>query len=217
MDPGADRTVLGALLAGGRSRRFGSNKAFARVGGLELVHRAAGSLAPVTGTVVLIADDAGSYSDEGFEIRPDRVPGVGALGGIATAVAWAREEELRGAVVLACDMPFVPTALLAELARRLREDNAVLPASSGPRGLEPLCAAYGVECLGAIDAAIARGDRPVISFLPDIQVELLEAGDVATFGDPETMFFNVNRPVDRTRAEQLLALGTAAAPDSEEA
>ena len=208
--------LLGTLLAGGQSRRYGSNKAFARVGGEDLARRAARTLEAVTGRVVLVANDRDLFGGMGLELRPDRVPGLGALGGIGTAVAWAREEGRRGALVLACDMPLVPPALLAELACRLRPDGAVVPASDGPRGLEPLCAAYGAECLGAIDRALDRGDRAIVSFFPDVRVEILDAATVCGFGDPDTMFFNVNRPEDRLRAEELLAGRSPDAPPRED-
>jgi molybdopterin-guanine dinucleotide biosynthesis protein A len=82
---------------------------------------------------------------------------------------------------------------------------AVLPASDGPRGLEPLCAAYGTGCLPAIEAAIDRGDRAVISFFGDVDLRVLDAAEVARHGAAEHMFMNVNRPRDRIRAEGILA------------
>jgi len=207
--------VLGALLAGGRSRRYGSNKAFARVGGQELVRRAVRSLEAVADRVILVADDVDAYAGLGLEVTPDRVAGLGALGGIATAVCRARDEGCRGALVLACDMPFVPPALLAELARRVPREGVVVPQSGGPRGVEPLCAAYGADCLAAIDRAVARGERAVISFFGEVRVEVLDTATVSAFGDPESMFFNVNWPEDRRRAEQLLAGPAGSAPSAE--
>jgi molybdopterin-guanine dinucleotide biosynthesis protein A len=191
-------------MAGGLSRRYGTDKAFARVGGIPLVRRAAAALRSVTGRVVLLGGDDDRYVAVGLETRPDVVPGVGALGGVQTAVAWARDEGLVGALVLACDMPFVPSGLLAELADGLHHGSVVVPASHGPRGFEPLCAAYGTGCMEAIDAAVGRGDRAVISFFSEVDVKVLAPAAVSRHGDPDTIFFNVNRPEDRALAESLL-------------
>lgn len=198
-------SVLGAVLAGGLSRRFGTDKAFARLGDASLVRRAARSLAPAVARVVVVANDVEGHEAEGLPVRSDLVPGIGPLGGLHTAVSWALEDRYRGVVVVATDMPFVPSSLLEVLVDRLGPGMAVVPESRSPRGFEPLCAAYDVACLPAIQSAIDREDRAVISFFDDVRVERLDLADVSRHGDPETIFFNVNRPEDRARAAELLA------------
>ncbi|NNK49379.1 MAG: molybdenum cofactor guanylyltransferase [Gemmatimonadetes bacterium] len=215
MSDGPRSDILGVVLAGGRSRRYGSDKAFAELGGVSLVQRAARTLMPLVDRVVVVANDLDRHSAEEQTVRPDLVSGIGPLGGLHTAVAWAAEEGMRGAVVLATDMPFVPTPLLEDLASTLEPGAAVLPASRGPRGFEPLCAAYDVGCLPAIEAAIEKGDRAVISFLPAVDLRIVELARVSSYGDPDTMFFNVNRPEDHFRADALLAALRAAEPEPE--
>ncbi len=205
MSGGPRSDILGVVLAGGRSRRYGSDKAFAQLGGVSLVQRAARTLLPLAGRVVVVANDLDRHSLEGQPVRPDLVSGLGPLGGLHTAVAWAAEDAMRGVVVLATDMPFVPTPLLDDLVGRLERGAAVVPASRGPRGFEPLCAAYDVGCLPAIEAAIEKGDRAVISFFPAVDLRIVELARVSAYGDPDTMFFNVNRPEDHVRADALLA------------
>ena len=209
MIPDPRSAILGAVLAGGRSRRFGSDKAFADLGGVSLVRRAARSLDAAGGRVVVVANDLEKDLLEGVTVRPDLVPGIGPLGGLHTAVSWAAEEDLRSVLVLATDMPFVPPRLLQALAARLGPGVAVVPKSRSRRGFEPLCAAYDVACLPAIEAAIERGDRAVVSFFADVEVRYLDLAEVSSHGDPDAMFFNVNRPEDRRRADELLAEGRA--------
>ena len=197
--------ILGVVLAGGRSMRYGSDKAFADLGGSSLARRAVRVLEMVAGRVVLVANDLERHTPAGLPVRPDLISGIGPLGGLHTAVAWAAEEGLRGVVVLATDMPFVPASLLKALTGELDPGVAAVPASRGPRGFEPLCAAYDVHCLPAIEAAIERGDRAVVSFFPDVAVRLMNLAAVSSHGDPDTIFFNVNRPEDHLRADELLA------------
>ena len=118
---------------------------------------------------------------------------------------WARDAGCDAALTVACDMPFVSGELLAHLAGMAGGTVAAVPASDGPRGFEPLCAAYGTGCLAAIEAAIERGDRAVISFFGDIDLRVLDAAEVARYGRAEHMFMNINRPADRIRAEGILA------------
>ena len=144
-----------------------------------------------------------TFRQLGLPMRPDLKPGHGSLGGILTAVDWAREEGCRGALVAACDMPFLSAGLLKQLAQDAEPTDVVAPASDSRRGLEPLCAFYGVATQPAIQAALERGDRQVVSFFPDVQLHVLPREEVAEFGEPDTLFLNVNTPEDRERAEQI--------------
>ena len=195
--------ILGALLAGGKNRRYGSNKALETIGGISLIDRALGVLDVVCPQVVIVANESAPYEHTGRPIRPDSRPGSGVLGGILTALHWAAEAERDGALVLACDMPFVAPGLLAELIRRAGRDGISIAESDGPRGMEPLCAVYGVGCVPYIEQALDRGERAVVSFFPDVPVRRLERAEVKEFGHPERMFFNMNRPEERTMAEEL--------------
>lgn len=195
--------ALAVVLAGGRSRRFGSPKAQATVDGRPLLGHALATLDAVAPAAVIVANEPLGPAGDRREVRPDVRPGSGVLGGLLTAVEWARDAGREAAVVLACDMPFVPPALLARLLGLAGPEVACVPESHGPRGLEPLCAVYGVGCAAAMAGALDRGDRAVISFFSDIEVRRLPLSAVEFFGDPERLFFNVNRPEERDTAERL--------------
>lgn len=189
-------------MAGGQNRRYGGEpKALEAVGGEAIAVRAIRALGAAASRVVLVANEPETFRSLSLEIRPDIRPGLGALGGIHTAVVWAEEEGCRGALVAACDMPFLSAELLQRLADGAGAAEVVAPASDSRRGLEPLCACYGVDCRPAIEAALERGDRHVTSFFPDVQVRTLPREVVAEFGDPDLLFLNVNTPEDRERAE----------------
>ncbi len=130
---------------------------------------------------------------------------MGALGGILTAVLWARELNHQAALVTACDMPFLDTSLLQELVARAEPAQAWLPESHGPRGIEPLCAVYGIECASEIEGALERGDRAIVHGLSRLDKRILPLEVVQRYGDPDLLFLNVNRPADRSRAEGMLA------------
>ena len=114
------------------------------------------------------APDAGGWRP-GLRVVPDVRPGLGALGGIYTAVV-----EAPGPVVcVAWDMPFVSVALVQALAAGLDAHDAMLAESDGRRGVEPLCAAYGPACRDAIAATLDAGDLRAIGFHQRISVGIL--------------------------------------------
>jgi molybdopterin-guanine dinucleotide biosynthesis protein A len=201
--------VLGVIMAGGQSTRFGSPKALALVGGERVVDRVARTLSSVTTDVMLIANDEAVAREIGIAWRPDRVHGLGPLGGFDAALAWAEERSARGILVAGCDMPFLSASLLFALLQRADATgaDAVLPESEGPRGMEPLTAYYGIGCIPAIRSAIARGDHRLIAFHGDVHMERLSLAAVREHGDPARMFMNMNTPDDLSRANTMMQHG----------
>ncbi len=106
-----DAAILGAVLAGGRSSRFGSDKAAALFAGRPLIDHAADVLRPWVHAVVVIGGD-----------RPGAIPDrpradLGPLGGLAGALAHARDAGFGTVLTLSCDTPRLPDGLLADLIR----------------------------------------------------------------------------------------------------
>lgn len=192
--------MRGVILAGGGATRFeGRPKGLELVGGRRILDRVADVLVEALGPPPLIvanAPDAVSWRPD-LEVVADDRPGLGALGGIYTAV-------LRGpapVVVVAWDMPFPTAALIRALADGLQDADACLPSSGGPRGIEPLCAAYGPACRSAIEQCIAERDLRAIGFHRFLRVGILPIESVTKLVDPALAFFNVNTANDLAEAE----------------
>jgi molybdopterin-guanine dinucleotide biosynthesis protein A len=200
-------TPFGAILAGGQSRRYGTPKALAEVGGARIIDRVVAVMGRVVPDLILLANEPDLFRNLKLPTRPDARPGAGALGGIHTGLLWAREAGRPGILAVACDMPFPCEALLARLRDAAfsggdRGPDVLAPESRGRRGLEPLFAAYGVGCIGAIETALDAGDRRMIGFHPSVRVETIPLPEVETLCDPELAFLNVNTPEERERAER---------------
>jgi molybdopterin-guanine dinucleotide biosynthesis protein A len=149
---------------------------------------------------LLVANDPEAAAwHPGLQVVPDLRPGLGALGGIYTAVIQAPAPV----VAVAWDMPFVTVPLVRALAAGLEGADACLPASQGPRGLEPLCAAYGPACGPAIEAALDRDDLRAIGFHDRVKTGILSSTQVRQFGEPAILFFNVNTAEDLQKADRL--------------
>jgi molybdopterin-guanine dinucleotide biosynthesis protein MobB len=196
---------LGVILAGGASTRFGSPKALAIVGGRRIVDRVRDALEAAVPEVVVSANDPGLFAELGLPMRLDDVPGLGALGGIHTALRWAAETGCSGALVVACDMPWVSTPLLRMIVQRAAstEADAVVPESGGRRGMEPLCAWYSIRCLPRIERMMAEGERRVHRLLiGGVDAEVIPLAEVRRIGDPDLLFLNVNTVDDLRLAEE---------------
>ena len=190
------------LLAGGKARRFGGKaKGLLEVEGERILDRLVNVCLDAFGVrPLLVANDpdAGTWRSD-LRVVPDRLPGTGTLGGLYTAVA----EAGTAIMVVAWDMPFVTAALLRYLSSGLARADAALPASPNRRGIEPLCAAYGLACLGPMERAIKRGDYRAIAFHAEVRVEVEPLDVIRTFGDPSRLFFNINTPEDLRAAGEF--------------
>jgi len=161
----------------------------------------AGALRSVVSDIVLIANaaDAHDWLPGARVVRDARAERASVVG-IHTALTAAAGEPV---LVVAWDMPFVSAPLLAILRDRLRPGlDAVVP--EGTDGLEPFCAVYAPSALAAIDAAIERHELRLGDVLASFgAVDRVPAAEVARFGPPETLFFNVNDRADLARAERM--------------
>jgi len=187
---------VGAVLAGGRSSRFGAPKALAELGGRTLLERALESVAAAGLEPVVVArQDSPLPSRLPGQVVHDPPGDAHPLRAIGAAL-----RDGRAAVVLPCDMPFVPAPLLAWLAA-LSEPLAV--AEIGGR-LQPLLGRYSPSIAAELEAAAERSEAVSAAVLA-LGARRVSEEELRRFGDPATIGFNVNRPEDLACAGRLLA------------
>ena len=171
--------TLGAVIAGGASRRFGSDKAAADLDGKALLERVVAALTPQVEAIALVGHDW-----PGCETLADRPPGVGPLGGLAAALAFAAERGFGGVLAVPVDVHPLPCDLVPLLAG---EGPAVF-ADQHMIGWWPSALA------DELDRFIAGGGRAVHDWI--------DAATARRIDDPPGLV-NVNTPDDLAR----LALG----------
>lgn len=170
--------ILGAVLAGGQSRRFGSDKALALWRGKSLLDWAIDALRPHVETVIPCGR-AGGLAD-----RPSG--GLGPLAGLNAALHHGRALGYDAVLSLACDTPFVDAALLATLRR---SPGAAYVTSTPVIGIWP-CATADL-----LDEQIAGDDRSVKAWTRRIgAVPIASPAPIP----------NVNEPIDLTRLSLFL-------------
>src|SRR3954452_12325135 len=81
------------VLAGGKSSRFGSDKARALIDGTPLIRILADRLSPFASSLTVVAEVAGKYDDLGLKTIADQVPGLGPMGGLKTILGSLPENS----------------------------------------------------------------------------------------------------------------------------
>jgi len=136
--------ILGAVLAGGRSTRFGSDKALAELGGRRLLDRAVETLASQCDAVVVVG-----RADAPAPVLPDRPrPGMGPLGGIAAALHHAGEAGFDAVLTCSVDSIGLWDATVSELA----------PAPAYCKS-QPVIGLWPASAAGTLDAFLASDSR----------------------------------------------------------
>ena len=193
--------MIGAILAGGASSRFGgAPKGLHTVGGVRIIDRASRALRDVSSEVIVISNAAEAPDWlTGARVFGDVRGERGSLVGIHTALVHANSSV----IVVAWDMPFV-TAELFRLIRDRGRDERFATVPEGPGGLEPFCAMYTPACLPTLEAALDAGELRMSTMLERLpSLTRIPVAEISTIGDPSRLFFNVNDAGDLALAEQM--------------
>ncbi|HEX2964215.1 MAG TPA: molybdenum cofactor guanylyltransferase [Syntrophorhabdaceae bacterium] len=175
-----------AILAGGRSSRFGQDKATIRIDGKTLVGRVYDAASLVFTDVVVVSSRHRELKDVPAPILRDALPCPGAMTGIITALLHSRTEYT---FVVACDMPLVSADVIAYMAGELSEEDIVIPRTRW--GYEPLHAIYSRACLAPLLALVRKGRFKITDVLPFVSVKELREEE-RFIRNGRLIFTNVN-------------------------
>lgn len=181
--------VTGVILAGGRSSRFGVNKALLEINGSRLIDRVTGLLSSIFERVILITNSPKEYSYLGLPIREDLIKGLGPIGGILTGLEDINDEA---GFFIACDMPFASKDLIRYIVSVRSGFDAVVPKIDWK--IEPLNALYRKSCLPVIRDLISSGVYQTIKAFDRLNVRYLNEAEIRANDPKMRSFLNVNRP-----------------------
>lgn len=208
--------VTGVVLAGGKSRRMGENKALMQLGNDSLIGHVIHRMRLLTDELLLITNNPTEYGHLGVSMHGDILPGTGALGGIYTGLTHASNDAV---LCVACDSPFLEPKLLTYLVSILGEYDAVMPYTSRSNKdigvtnlshstdqttLQTLCAAYSKRCLSIIESMLQESELRVHALQERAYIKRISPEIWQAF-DPDGMsFFNINTPEDFETGKKLI-------------
>ena len=184
--------IVGCILAGGRSSRFGSDKALVTWQGRTLLTHVIERLRPqVQHIIVNTNSGAPDYLEYGYPLVPDQTLGFeGPLAGVLAGLEWAGKNGASHLATAAVDTPLFPENLVAELVSKA--GNKIIAAQSAT-GLHPTFALWPLSFETELASWLSSGQsRKMTDFLKS------QSFETAMFADevPLDPFFNVNTPED---------------------
>ncbi len=187
-------TIAAFILAGGESRRMGTDKSQLVLDGESFVERIATKFATTTQNVVVVGKP--STASTTLPHLPDVYPKWGALGGVHTALASCAAPWC---LIVACDFPFVTAELFQRLASLRGNFEAVAPVQSD--GIpQPLCGLYQTPpCLERAEQLIKSGERKPLALLQSVKTRWVPFAELQDLPGAERFFDNINTPEDYDR------------------
>lgn len=178
------------ILAGGKSSRMGTDKAFVMLEGRTLLDRALELARSVTDDVHIVGQKE-KYSSFAPTVE-DIFPGCGPLGGIHAALR-ASEQKLN--LILAVDTPLLSAALVEHIVSLAAKSPAAL--ATVPRagnGWQPLCAVYRREFADAAEIALRAGRYKIDALFDGGRTQVITEEDLTQAGFSANAFRNLNTP-----------------------
>jgi molybdopterin-guanine dinucleotide biosynthesis protein MobB len=194
-----------AILAGGRSRRMGQDKAFAEFGGGTLIEWVLDRVAGLFPHAFIVAKEVSRYRDLGLPVVADALPASSPTVGVYSAVLAAPTDRT---LCLGCDLPFVTPEVLIALAERSAGHEALVPCDGG--WLQPLCAVYSRATLGALEEMLTADERRIDLIFERVATEYVDVAELG-LGDSGRLFLNVNTQAELAAAREIADRGAAAA------
>lgn len=190
----AVQRLTGVILAGGKSSRYGRNKAFVLLEGVPLIERVAAVMGAIFDRLLLVTNTPEEYAYLGIEMVGDLIRGIGPLGGIYTGL---KTIEGDAGFFVACDMPYLCEPLVRRMTDLWEGYDAVVPKVDWM--VEPLHALYAKGALSALEELVHSGRYQIVEMLARIRTRYVAEEILRSF-DPCLRFFeNVNRPEDVSR------------------
>jgi molybdopterin-guanine dinucleotide biosynthesis protein A len=190
--------VLGLVLAGGQSRRFGSDKAFALLDGQAILSRVCDRATLQVDKLFVNRNDCTGLEETYPRLR-DGFPGEGPLAGVLAGLEYAAVNEFSRIATFPCDSPFFPLDTVKRLALSLEAAGADYSVARHDKRFQYAFSLWDVTSLTSLRCAFAQGLRSLrdcAEILRETQTDFPSTNETPN-GDP---FFNINTREDFEQA-----------------
>jgi molybdopterin-guanine dinucleotide biosynthesis protein A len=191
--------VTSIVLAGGRSLRFGRNKALAAFGNQSLIERVIGTLSRLGDDIVVVTAKPEQVPDLKVRKVLDSYPPLtGAKVGLYSGIKASKSFH---SLVVACDMPFLNIDLLRYLIDISEGFDVVIPRIGDK--VEPLHAVYSKNCLTVLESQLGEGRLKISDLFAEVKVKYVDREEIEKLDPKHLSFINVNSEADMRKAESI--------------
>ena len=181
--------ITGIILAGGKSTRMGSNKAFLKLGGKTLLNRSIEIIEDICDQVIISSNIP---IESKYQVVKDEINEIGPLGGMISSLRFSNNSQN---VVISCDLPFITSEVINTM---IKEHKTLITVPTiDNKNIEPLCAVYNKEILLHLEKEANNGSYKLHSIIKGLPHKIID------FSDKYDLFLNINNQDDYKKAEEI--------------
>jgi len=198
----SENNVLPVILAGGKSRRFGADKAVAKLGDKSLIDYTINKLEPKFAEILVITNNPMQVSKNNIFFIKDTMSGqLGPLVGILSAMEWVKNNDKNYEWIISfpCDTPFFEEKIIDKVINSQKSsDKKLLFLKSGNKR-HNIFGLWSIELMEQLRNDINQGARKVEDWANKIGTEIVEINS-----ESDKSFLNINTKLDLKDAQKKL-------------
>ena len=198
----SENNVLPVILAGGKSRRFGADKAVAKLGEKSLIDYTINKLEPKFAEILIITNNTMQVSKNNIFFIKDTLAGqLGPLVGILSAMEWVKNNDKNYEWIISfpCDTPFFEEEIIDKVINSQKSsDKKLLFLKSGNKR-HNIFGLWSIELMEQLRNDINQGARKVEDWANKIGAEIVEINS-----ESDKSFLNINTKLDLEEAQKKL-------------
>jgi molybdopterin-guanine dinucleotide biosynthesis protein A len=194
--------ILGTVLAGGKSQRFGEDKSQVMLEGKLLIDYILSEISSEFREILVVSNNKIDFKNsEKISIIEDFKKGLGPLGGVLSAMKWVKEnnKNYEWVSTFPADTPFFKKEILQKFYKEIEIEKSRLFFIKSNKTRHNIFGLWSIDLLDKLEEDLNKGDRKVELWANSVGVKVIDM-DFKNI-DP---FFNINTKQDLEKAKEKL-------------
>ena len=194
--------ILGTVLAGGKSQRFGEDKSQVRLEGTLLIDYILSEIKDEFKEILIVSNNKIHFKNsEKISIIADFEKGQGPLGGVLSAMKWVKQKkkDYKWISTFPADTPFFKREILQKFFQEIKIEESRLFFIKSNNTRHNIFGLWSIDLLGELEEDLKKGDRKVELWANKVGVKVIDMEFIND--DP---FFNINTKEDLEKAKERL-------------
>ena len=198
-----ENNILGIILAGGKSSRFGEDKSIAKLGDKTLLDHTINKIEKEFTEILVISNNKEfNFKNNKIHVVEDCIEGqLGPLVGILTAMKWVKKnnKNYKWIASFPCDTPFFDMKFISELKTKIKETSKKLIFLNSDKKRHNIFGLWSVDLIKTLEEDIKNGLRKVELWADKIGCENINISE-----EKFDRFLNINTKKDLEKAIENL-------------
>ena len=192
--------ILGTVLAGGKSQRFGEDKSQVRLEGTLLIDYILSEIKDEFKEILIVSNNKIHFKNsEKISMIADFEKGQGPLGGVLSAMKWVKQKnkDYKWISTFPADTPFFKREILQKFFKEIKIEESRLFFIKSNNTRHNIFGLWSIDLLGELEEDLKKGDRKVELWANKVGVKVIDMEFIN-----EDPFFNINTKEDLEKAKE---------------